>query len=165
MRMCNGVMTYSNGKPLTACMDNVLASRLGSVFKAVQSNGRDGVGDSIDAGLILRRLLEEEGFSVTEKAVYGARVVNEILELQARNEQLMEAVAFTADRNTTNIIEMAIAVERARKALSNQPTNLYQKRQAVIDAAMTWFDDEGLSQWIDKVESAVRDLKTEMGEK
>ena len=87
-----------------------------------------------------------------------------IVELQARNEQLMEAVAFTADRNTTNIIEMAIAVERARKALSNQPTNLYQKRQAVIDAVIE--ETEGLNiRILEKTLNAVTNLKTEMGEK
>jgi len=56
-----GKMVYSNGEPLTELMDNVLASRLGKVFRAIQENGSGGVGDSIDAGLILRRLLEEAG--------------------------------------------------------------------------------------------------------
>jgi len=50
-----------HNKPLTVAMDNVHASRLGQIAKEVgtQSNG---IGDSIDRGLILRRRLEEEGF-------------------------------------------------------------------------------------------------------
>lgn len=62
-----GKPLYSEGKPLTSTMDNVLASRLGRVLRRAQANGSAGIGDSIDAGLILRRLLEEEGFSVCEK--------------------------------------------------------------------------------------------------
>lgn len=64
-QMINGVMTYSNGKPLTSMMDNVLASRLGSVaIKAMKGSA----GDLIDRGLILRRILEEEGFEIIEIA-------------------------------------------------------------------------------------------------
>ncbi|MBN46337.1 MAG: hypothetical protein CMH23_07670 [Methylophaga sp.] len=62
----DGKAIWSDGKPLTAMMDNVLASRMGHVFKKIQQNGHAGVGDSIDAGLILRRMLEEEGFHVVE---------------------------------------------------------------------------------------------------
>lgn len=62
-----GKAIYSDGKPLTSTMDNVLASRLGRVLRKAQANGNDGIGDSIDAGLILRRMLEEEGFEVCEK--------------------------------------------------------------------------------------------------
>jgi hypothetical protein len=67
MRMTNGKMVYSNGEPLTALMDNVLASRLGKVFYALQENGSNGIGDSIDAGLILCHLLDQAGFNVIEK--------------------------------------------------------------------------------------------------
>lgn len=57
---------YSNGKPLTSMMDNVLASRLGQVAREAGNPQHPGVGDSIDRGLILRRLLEEKGFEVRE---------------------------------------------------------------------------------------------------
>jgi hypothetical protein len=48
---------------LTAAMDNVLASRLGQIANEA-GRPRPVVGDSIDRGLILRRLLEEGGFGV-----------------------------------------------------------------------------------------------------
>lgn len=47
---------------LTAAMDNVLCSRLAEVVVDAGKPGREGVGDSIDRGLIARRLLEEKGF-------------------------------------------------------------------------------------------------------
>jgi hypothetical protein len=53
-----------NNKPLTAAMDNVLASKLGKVAVAAGDPKRTDVGDSIDRGLILRRLLEEAGFGL-----------------------------------------------------------------------------------------------------
>lgn len=53
-------------KPLTSAMDNVLASRLGKVALEAGNPRHDGVGDSIDRGLILRRLLEESGFEIRE---------------------------------------------------------------------------------------------------
>ena len=62
-----GKKRWSDGKPLTAAMDNVLASKLGKVYYKVLENNRNGIGDSIDAGLILRRYLEEAGFEVSEK--------------------------------------------------------------------------------------------------
>jgi hypothetical protein len=55
-----------NNKPLTAAMDNVLASKLGKVAKAAGDPDRTDVGDSIDRGLILRRMLEEAGFGLIE---------------------------------------------------------------------------------------------------
>lgn len=58
---------YSNGEPLTAAMNNVLASRLGRVAREAGNQDRIDVGDSIDRGLILRRLLEEAGFELREK--------------------------------------------------------------------------------------------------
>ena len=54
-------------KPLTPAMDNVLASRLGDIAIDAGNRGRRDVGDSIDRGLILRRLLEEQGFYVVVK--------------------------------------------------------------------------------------------------
>ena len=60
-------MKFSNGKPLTAAMDNVLASRLGVIAKEAGQPKRIDVGDSIDRGLILRRLLDEAGFEIIEK--------------------------------------------------------------------------------------------------
>jgi len=54
-------------KPLTAAMDNTDAMELGRIAKEVgcQVNG---IGDSIDRGLILRRRLEEEGYLLINKA-------------------------------------------------------------------------------------------------
>jgi len=51
-------------KPLTEAMDNLLAGRLGRVALEAGDPQRKDVGDSIDRGLILRRLLEEKGFGV-----------------------------------------------------------------------------------------------------
>lgn len=47
--------------PLTAAMPNTLASKLGAVALQAASSDQP-VGDSIDRGLILLRLLEEAGF-------------------------------------------------------------------------------------------------------
>lgn len=50
-------------KHLTSLMDNVIASRLGDI--AINAGARRlDVGDSIDRGLILLRLLNEDGFDV-----------------------------------------------------------------------------------------------------
>ena len=51
---------------LTPAMDNVLAWRLGEVARDAGNPNREGVGDLIDRGLILRRLLEEAGFELYE---------------------------------------------------------------------------------------------------
>lgn len=51
-------------KPLTAAMDNVLAWRLGEIARDAGSPSRTDVGDLIDRGLILRRLLEEQNFQI-----------------------------------------------------------------------------------------------------
>ena len=51
------------GKPLTALMDNVLAKMLSDICLEV-ANQKDGIGDFIDRGLVLRRRLEEEGFAL-----------------------------------------------------------------------------------------------------
>jgi len=53
-----------NNKPLTCAMDNVLAWKLGKIAAAAGDPKRTDVGDSIDRGLILRRLLEEDGFAL-----------------------------------------------------------------------------------------------------
>lgn len=50
-------------RPLTAAMDNVLAWRLGEVAKEAM-DPKQSVGDYIDRGLILLRLLNEAGFDV-----------------------------------------------------------------------------------------------------
>ncbi len=47
---------------LESSMDNVLAWRLGEVARDAGNPERKDVGDLIDRGLILRRLLEEKGF-------------------------------------------------------------------------------------------------------
>lgn len=62
----SGSVKYSDGEPLTAAMNNVLAWRLGKVFHRVLKNGTSDVGDHIDAGLILHRFLEEHGFEIRE---------------------------------------------------------------------------------------------------
>ena len=53
--------------PISAAMNNVLASKLGNIALDAGNPKRSGVGDSIDRGLILRRLLEEEGFYIVVK--------------------------------------------------------------------------------------------------
>ena len=57
-------VTLPTQRPLTAAMDNVTASKLGAIAIAAGDPKRNGVGDSIDRGLILRRLLEEGGFQL-----------------------------------------------------------------------------------------------------
>lgn len=59
-------MSFSNGEPLNCYMDNVLALRLGMVALKAGDPKRKDVGDEIDRGLILRRLLEEAGFTISE---------------------------------------------------------------------------------------------------
>jgi len=59
-----GVHDPRNRHALTSSMDNVLASRLGAIALAAGDVGRRDVGDAIDRGLILRRLLEEAGFEL-----------------------------------------------------------------------------------------------------
>ena len=49
-------------EPLTSAMDNRLAWSLGEVAAEAGNQDRTDVGDLIDRGLILRRLLEENGF-------------------------------------------------------------------------------------------------------
>lgn len=51
-------------KPLESSMDNVIASMLGRIATAAGDPSRTDVGDSIDRGLILRRLLEEAGLEI-----------------------------------------------------------------------------------------------------
>lgn len=50
-------------RPLTAAMDNVLAWRMGKVANEAMDR-KQRVGDYIDRGLILLRLLNEAGFDV-----------------------------------------------------------------------------------------------------
>jgi hypothetical protein len=57
---------YSNGEPLDAHMDNILASTLGKIALEVGDPSRHDVGDYIDRGLILCRRLREFGFEVRE---------------------------------------------------------------------------------------------------
>ena len=52
------------GKPLTAMMDNVIASRMGQIAR--EAAGRN-AGDYIDTGLILLRLLNEAGLDVVRR--------------------------------------------------------------------------------------------------
>ena len=53
-------------KPLTGYMNNEDASSLGQVARETMSP-KQSVGDSIDRGLILRRLLQEKGFYLVKK--------------------------------------------------------------------------------------------------
>lgn len=55
-----------NEKTLTAAMDNSKAWKLGAVAKDAGNPKREGVGDMIDRGLILNRLLNENGFGVVD---------------------------------------------------------------------------------------------------
>lgn len=50
-------------QPLDAAMNNVLAWRLGEIA-ILAGGGRKDVGDTIDRGLILLRLLNEKGFDL-----------------------------------------------------------------------------------------------------
>lgn len=50
--------------PLTAAMNNVFAWRLGKIAEEAGDPTCKDVGDYIDRGLILRRLLEEAGFYI-----------------------------------------------------------------------------------------------------
>lgn len=52
--------------PLTSLMPNTAAWKLGEVARAAGDPERKDVGDLIDRGLILRRLLEEAGFEIRE---------------------------------------------------------------------------------------------------
>lgn len=52
--------------PLTPAMGNLAAYALGRVAERAGQPNRQDVGDYIDRGLILRRLLEEAGFGVFE---------------------------------------------------------------------------------------------------
>lgn len=54
-------------KPLSSAMDNVDAWRLGEVAQKAGGPSRKDVGDYIDRGLILRRLLEEKGYLIIKK--------------------------------------------------------------------------------------------------
>jgi hypothetical protein len=56
-------------KPLNAASDNALMWRLGQVAREAGDPARKDVGDLIDRGLILLRLLREKGFEVYEIAV------------------------------------------------------------------------------------------------
>lgn len=54
----------SNGKPLHAGMDNVLAWRIGEAHSAA---AKESAGDYIDRGLALLRHLNEKGFDIVPK--------------------------------------------------------------------------------------------------
>ena len=54
-------------KPLTCSMDSLLAHVLGNVAYAAGSRELEGIGDSIDRGLALLRMLDEAGFELRLK--------------------------------------------------------------------------------------------------
>ena len=55
-------MNIENERPLNSSMDNTIASSLGGIARRAGNPNRQDIGDSIDRGLVLRRLLEEAGF-------------------------------------------------------------------------------------------------------
>lgn len=55
-----------NDKYLTSSMDNVLAYRLGNIARSPQLHDPISIGDEIDRGLVLRKLLEEAGFGLVK---------------------------------------------------------------------------------------------------
>lgn len=59
---------------LTAAMDNVLAYQLGLIARSPQLHDPINIGDEIDRGLILRRLLEERGFGLVRLTQRAADV-------------------------------------------------------------------------------------------
>jgi hypothetical protein len=61
--------SFEYGDPLTSDMDNTLAWKLGKITLEAGDPNRKDVGDPIDRGLILRRLLEEKGFYLVMKMV------------------------------------------------------------------------------------------------
>ncbi len=58
-------------KPLDAWMDNVTAWNLGRIARQAGDPARTDVGDPIDRGLILVRMLREGGFNVIQIAEVG----------------------------------------------------------------------------------------------
>lgn len=58
---------FDKSKPLTSAVDNVIASRMGRIAVIAGDKDRTDVGDSIDRGLVLLRLLDEIGLSVILK--------------------------------------------------------------------------------------------------
>ncbi len=58
--------------PLTAAIDNRVASRLGQLARQAGKDRKD-VGDDIDRGLILRRLMEEAGYGIVKLQRKDAR--------------------------------------------------------------------------------------------
>ena len=64
-------------KPLDASSDNTLVWRLGDVARVAGDPTRRDVGDPIDRGLILLRLLREAGFYVYEAGKEPTREVRE----------------------------------------------------------------------------------------
>jgi len=93
----------------------------------------------------------------------------EICQLQARNEQLVGAlqcllnVLAVSDRDkAADSQRIMMASLKANKALSNQPLELYRKRQAVIDAAIEIDPHTKLIKGAFKLHEAVTNLKNEM---
>lgn len=58
-------------KILDCGMDNVLAAKLGAIARRAGDPHLRGVGDSIDRGLILARILRDEGFGLVELSKEG----------------------------------------------------------------------------------------------
>lgn len=65
--LLNRSIEQEYGKALDSGMDNVFAWRLGEIALDAGDPKRKDVGDLIDRGLILRRLLEEKGFLLVTK--------------------------------------------------------------------------------------------------
>lgn len=58
-------------RALDAAMQNTTAWKLGEIAREAGRADRHGVGDPIDRGLILLRLLNEGGFDLVERRVSG----------------------------------------------------------------------------------------------
>ena len=67
-KLMNGTISIGGTiNPLTSLMDNVLAYRLGLTVKEINDYPKHKIGDEIDRGLVLRRILEEKGFYLIKK--------------------------------------------------------------------------------------------------
>lgn len=91
-------------KYLTSSMDNVLAYRLGNIARSPQLHDPISIGDEIDRGLVLRRLLEQSGFG--------------LVELKAHQKQHAPEVEMTRLKELEEIEKRAEKMEAALEAIS-----------------------------------------------
>lgn len=74
----------AESKALTIAMDNIYASRLGQIASAAGDPKRTDVGDAIDRGLILLKMLNEAGFVVRVDDAVPHIPVSDIIAAHAR---------------------------------------------------------------------------------